>query len=128
MVIGDHDAGALHTINFLANAVDDGRVIVGLLVAGQPLALVEQQRGLRRRTLALAGFGDRRNELGAPALVANLAGGLAAVVEFSVPRRVLVGRVHDRSFEERVIHGGPPPVLNVPTGQRGQCGESPGRL
>ena len=55
---------------------------------------------------ALLRLRDGGDEGDAPAAVEDAAGGLTALVELPVPRRVLVGRVEDGAIEEPVAHGG----------------------
>ena len=82
--------------------VDDLHQLVLLTLRLQRLRrLIEDQRTLA----ALFRSRDRRDERHATASVEDAARRLAALVEFPVPRRVLVGRVEDGAVEEVVAHG-----------------------
>lgn len=86
----------------LTDLVDDRGEVVFLRCRGRPF--VEVEVGLLRRRLALFRLRNRRDELGAAALVLDqLSSGLPVLVEFPMMVWVLVGRVDDRSLEEGVF-------------------------
>src|SRR3546814_4770721 len=87
-VVGIWDQPPL--VDLLADSIDDRGVRVLLLFGGKPFALVEQQRGLIAGSLALLGFGDRRNEFCSPAGSLDLLGRLTGFVELPVLARVVV--------------------------------------
>ena len=90
-------------VHAVAHALDHPHQLVLLAVLIRRSAdIIHTQLGLRRASLA--GGGNRRDErYGAPA-VDDLVGGLPVLVQFPVPRRVLVRRVQDRLFEEPLRH------------------------
>ena len=55
-------------------------------------------------SLALPGFWNRRDELRAAATLDNPLSRLTLVIKLPVLRRVLVGGVKDRLFEESIVH------------------------
>ena len=63
--------------------------------------------------LALPGFWNRRDELCAAATLDNPLCRLTLVIKLPVPRRVLVGGVKNRLFEESIVH-----VTISPAGHR----------
>ena len=91
--------------DFPSDHVDGRRRVVLLLFGGEPLPLVEHQLRLSRLTALLPRARHGRDVGRRPALVEDPVRGLASLVELPVPGGVLVGRVQDRGFEERVCHG-----------------------
>ena len=90
-------------IDLTPESVDDLHQLVLLAVCLQRLRrLVEVHLALS----ALLGLRNRGDERDAAAVIEDAARGLAALVEFPVPRRVLVGGVEDGAVEEAVAHGG----------------------
>ncbi len=83
------------------HGVDHGGVVV-LLLLGRPL--VEQQRRLLVSALALLGRRHRHHEVGPAAAFDDALRRLLVGAKLPVARRVLVGRVEDRSLEEGVGH------------------------
>ena len=86
-------------INGAADAVDGLRQLV-LLIFGCDLARSLIQVQLLLRAFDLLRLGDRRDERDPPPVIEDAVGGLAALVELPVPRRVFVRRVEDRTVEE----------------------------
>ena len=80
------------------------QLILLSVFVGRPAGIIETQFGLVQALLA--GGGDRGDERDTPAPVDDAVGGLPVLIEFPVPRRVLVGRVQDRLFEKPLLHGG----------------------
>ncbi len=79
-------------IHISADFIDDGSGVVLLFLGRKPLAFVEDKPGLRGR-LALFRLRDRRDELGTATELDDLLRGLAGLIEFPMPPRVLVGGV-----------------------------------
>ena len=89
-------------IDLAPESVDDLHQLVLLAVRLQCLRrLVEVHLALS----ALLGLRNRGDERDAAAAIEDAARGLAALVEFPVTRRVLVGRVENGAVEEPVAHG-----------------------
>ena len=90
-------------VHAVAHALDHPHQLVLLTVlVRRGAGIVQAQLGLSRASLA--GGGNRRDERhGAPA-VDDPVGGLAALVQFPVPRRVLVRRIQDRLLKEPLRH------------------------
>jgi hypothetical protein len=85
-----------------AHLVDDRGRVVLLLGGRESLSLVEHH--LRLLGLALLGFGDRGDELGAAAAFDEDPSRLARPVQLPVAARVVVRRVEYRPLEKRVRH------------------------
>ena len=108
-VVGVLDAAPL--VHLLTNRVDHGRgFFVFLGLSGESGVIVEQQRGLYRLTFALLRLGNRGDELRSAAPLNDLLSRLTLRVKFPVLRRVTVGRVENRAFKKRLIHGRRVPV------------------
>ena len=87
----------------VAHALDHPHQLILLSVfVGGPVSIIKTQLDLPRALLA--GGGDRGDERDAPAAVDDAVGGLAALIELPVPRRVLVRRIQDRLFEKPLFH------------------------
>jgi hypothetical protein len=85
-----------------ADFIDDGGGgIVLLPVGGEPFASVEDDCFLAG--LALFGFGDGCNKLGAAASFDYVLGWLALMIKLPMPRRVFIGRIENRPFKE-IVH------------------------
>ena len=80
---------------------NDGHRVVLLCLTGQALAFVEDHPALSR---ALARSGDRRDEFGGPAALADAVGRLPFLVELPVTSRALVRRIQNRLTEEVAHH------------------------
>ncbi|OIQ75871.1 hypothetical protein GALL_424590 [mine drainage metagenome] len=98
-------------VHFLAHRVDDGGVVVLLRLGGQPLSLVEYQRGLIPAATLLARLGNRGDEVRRTTRLLDDLRRLAGCIQLPMPRRTRVGRVQDGLIEERVGHGLCHPLL-----------------
>src|SRR5690606_14542475 len=95
-------------LDLAAKLVDHARgCLVLLLFAREPFAFVEDEGPLLRFALALPRLRDRRHELRAPPRGKDLLGGLSLLVELPMPGRLLVRRIENRPFEERIGHWSP---------------------
>ena len=92
-------------IHVAAQLVDDGGRVVLLGGRGNPGAVRELQDVLGGRLPPLPGLRDGGDELRPPPLLEDAARRLSFLVQLPMAGRVLVGRVDDRSREERSAHG-----------------------
>src|SRR5262245_32604425 len=95
-------------VNVATDLVDDRSRIVLLLPGREALALIEHHLLLRGRGRALFRFGNRRDELGAPAVHDDLLRRLALRIELPVSRGVRIRRVQDGLVKKGVRHDDAP--------------------
>ena len=91
-------------VDLPAHSIDDCLEVVLLVFSSQlPCFLIEHQRGLLLGSSPSSpGLGDRCDEVGWPACLDNLLGWLSVCIQFPMTLGVLVGRVEDRSLEEKI--------------------------
>ena len=90
-------------VHAVTHALDHPHQLVLLTVLVRRAAgIIHTQLALSRALLA--GGGNRRDERYGTPTVDYMVGGLPVLVQFPVPRRVLVRRIQDRLFEERLRH------------------------
>ena len=78
-------------VYLLAHSVDDRRVVVLLLCGRKPLPLVEHQRRLLGRSLALLGLRDGCDELGPPSDLDDLLRWLPLAVKLPMAQGMAMG-------------------------------------
>src|SRR5680860_1534831 len=83
-------------VDFSAQGVHEGGVVVFLLFGRNPQSLTEGHSDLLPTALAFLRLGDRGDELSPAALSDDLLGRLAGVVQLPMAVRVLIGRIENR--------------------------------
>ena len=92
-------------IHLLAKGVDDGGVIVALILGTQPHAFIERYLALLARAALFLGFGDRGDELRATPGFKNPLSRLTGGVQFPMAPGAGIGGIENRPIKEGVAHG-----------------------